>query len=306
MTSQQRNTTVRGLSGRVNDAPTVGVVGLGRMGSAIAERLSERYPVLGWDLRAVAVAGVETVADAVTLAERCDVIVSSLPSAVETRQVLLDSAFRSAFERSDAVFVDASTSSPDSIRTLADELGEPGERLVDAPILGRPESCGSWTMPVGGTAGAFERVQPVLGQVASRQFHVGELGSGHSIKLLNNMMFAAINVITAEAIGACGHMGVNPEAFVEIVGGSTAATVSPLFRSLAPRMLGEDLETVFTVRLLDKDLRLAVEMCQQAGVPLISAPALQEATRRALELGLAEQDSAALVYLYRPEAKHEQ
>lgn len=305
MASDDRSPTASDRPGRASGRPVVGVVGLGRMGSAIAERLSKRFAVMGWDLRTIELAGVEIVSEPARLAEQCDVIVSSLPSAVETRAVLLDEPFRKAFNRSKAVFVDASTSDPASIRELAEELGSAANRLIDAPILGRPESCGDWTMPVGGESEAFEQAKPVLGEIASRQFHVGELGSGHSIKLLNNMMFAAINVITAEAIGACDHLGVDPGDFVEIVGGSTAATISPLFRSLAPRMLGQELETVFTVRLLEKDLRLAVEMCKQAGVPLISAPALQGATRRALELGLAEHDSAALVELYRLQVKHE-
>ncbi|MDZ7801747.1 MAG: NAD-binding protein [Trueperaceae bacterium] len=202
--------------------------------------------------------------------------------------MLLSEPNQRSFATSQAVFVDASTSAPNELRSIAAELGDAGARVVDAPILGRPESCGSWTMPIGGERPAFDRARPVLEEIAPSLHHVGALGAGHTIKLLNNMMFAAINVITAEAIGSCDYLDVDPARFVDIVAGSSAATVSPLFRSLAPRMLGQDLETVFTVQLLDKDLRLAVEMCQQAGVPLIAAPALQKATRDALERGLAE------------------
>lgn len=281
------------------DRARVGVIGLGRMGSAIASTLSEHYTVLGWDVRAVEVSGVEIVSRPEELLKGTVAVLSSLPSPNETRGVMMGEPFRSAFEASDAVFVDASTSDPDSLRRLAEELGPAARRVIDAPILGRPESCGAWTMPVGGDAEAFQRVRRVLDKIAPTHHHVGALGTGHTIKLLNNMMFAAINVITAEAVGACGHLGIDPARFVEIVGGSSAATVSPLFRSLAPRMLGEDLETVFTVQLLDKDLGLAVDMCRKAGVPLISAPNLQRATRAALDAGLADVDSAALVELYR-------
>lgn len=276
------------------------------MGSAAAKRLSDDFDVLGWDLRPVTLDGVRRAGSLAETAANADVILASLPSAAETREVLFDEAFRSAFAGSHAVFVDTSTSSPAEIKALAAELGPLGERLLDAPILGRPESAGSWTMPVGGSAPSFGAARTALDAVATRVFHVGGLGSGHAMKLLNNMMFAAINVITAEAIGACDRLGIDAAQFADIVGGSTAATVSPLFRSLAPRMAGENLETVFTVALLDKDLRLAVEMCQAAEVPLVSAPTLQRVTRAALDRGLGERDSSALVELYRRGEEHGQ
>lgn len=277
----------------------MGIIGLGRMGSAAATQLSQQFSVTGWDVRPVTVPGVTSAATLEELLDGVDVIFASLPSAKETRVVLEDEGFLRAFRGSNAVFVDTSTSSPGQIRELAIGLGSAADRVLDAPILGRPESAGDWTMPVGGVAAAYDVALPALKALASRVFHVGELGSGHTIKLLNNMMFAAINVITAEAIGSCDSLGLDPAQFVNIVGGSTAATVSPLFRALAPRMVGEQLETVFTVALLDKDLRLAVEMCQAAGVPLISGPALRRVTQEALERGLGEKDSAALVELYR-------
>lgn len=273
------------------------------MGSAAAGRLAQSASVRGWDVRAVAVPGVETGRSLEESVSQADVVLGFLPSAKETKRVFEDPAFRRAFQDGETIFVDASTSAPDEITALAATLGGAAERIVDAPILGRPGSVGSWTMPVGGSAEAFAAAVPALELIASRVVHVGKLGSGHSIKLLNNMMFAAINVITAEAIGACEWLGVEPAQFVDIVSGSTAATVSPLFRSLAPRMLGEQLETVFTVSLLDKDLRLAVDMCLAAGVPLVSAPALQEVTGAALAKGLNDLDSAALVELYRKEAR---
>lgn len=284
--------------------PCVAVIGLGRMGSVIARHLSHNFDVLGWDVRPVELPGVVRAESLGQLASHAQIILSSLPTADQTRDVLSEGTFRRAFEASDGVFADLSTSAPSEIRALAETLGPGGSRIIDAPILGRPESCGSWTIPVGGEAAAVDVVRPVLEKIASRVIHVGSLGSGHTIKLLNNMMFAAINVITAEAVGACDWLGVDPSKFVDIVGGSAAATVSPLFRALAPRMLGEDLEPVFTVALLDKDLRLAVEMCQASGVPLVSAPALQAVTRKALEHGLGQRDSSALVQLYRQGSGH--
>lgn len=286
----------------------VGVVGLGRMGSAFARAVAQVHPTLGWDVRQLPDAGVETVDAPADLAQRCDVLVCCLPSPVETRQVLTDDAFRTAWSealatRDGPLVVDASTSDPGSLRALAAELGEAGKRLLDAPILGRPDSCGAWTLPVGGSTEHVERVRPVLEPVAATIEHVGPLGSGHTIKLLNNMMFAAINVVTAEAIGACERLDVDPARFVDLVGGSAAATVSPLFRDLAPRMLGETRETVFTVALLRKDLQLAARMCEDADVPLVATRAHQIAVARAIDAGLGNEDTASLIRLYRGAAE---
>lgn len=283
----------------------IAIVGLGRMGAAAASVLVNSHEVAGWDKQPVTVDQVRLDVALDQLPKFADVIIGFLPSAETTGQLFSHPGFRAAFAESQAVFVDASTSSPDQFRLLAADLGDLGNRVVDAPILGRPESAGQWTIPVGGTQAAFDKARPVLEHIAARVQHVGALGSASTIKLLNNMMFAAINVVTAEAIGACEWLGVKPETFVEVVGGSSAATVSPLFKSLAPRMLGEQLQTVFTVGLLEKDIRLAVDMCVNAGVPVISAPTLHEVASKAVGLGLADRDSAALVELYRQRGTHD-
>ncbi len=282
----------------------VGVVGLGRMGSAIARRLSEApeaqgYEVWGYDVRAAVDAGVATVAAPAELLARCDVLLLSLPSPRETQALFAEPAFRRSFLEGDAVVVDMSTSDPGSIRALAQELGEASVRLVDAPVLGRPDRCGSWTLPVGGRPAQVALVRPVLDRLAVRVEHVGDLGMGHTVKLLNNLMFAAINVAAAEAVAACEPLGLDPARFVDLIANSQAATVSPLFRDLAPRMLGEAHGTVFTVGLLAKDLQLAARMCEDVGAPIVSVRASQIVLSGALRQGLADEDSAALVRWYR-------
>lgn len=284
-------------------ASAVGIVGVGRMGAAMARRLRETHEVIGYDVRPGLDVGVPMAATPATLAERCDVVLLSLPSPRETRALFEDAGFRRAFAARDAVAVDTSTSDPTSIRALAAELGAAGARLIDAPVLGRPDRCGAWTLPVGGDATAVERARPVLERLAARVERVGDLGSGHTVKLLNNLMFAAINVVTAEAIGACDALGVDPARFVDLIATSQAATVSPLFRDLAPRMLGEQQPTVFTVALLAKDLQLAARMCEDVGAPLVSARASQIVLAGALRLGLGDEDSAALVAWYRQGAE---
>jgi 3-hydroxyisobutyrate dehydrogenase len=269
------------------------------MGSAMARRIAPRHELRGYDVRPLTDAGLRTVAAPAELAAHCDVVLLALPSPVETRALFDDPAFRRAFVDGDATVVDMSTSDPASLRALAAELGPAGGRLLDAPVLGRPDRCGAWTLPVGGDPARLERVRATLDLVAARVEHVGPLGSGHTVKLLNNLMFAAINVATAEAIAACDALGMPPERFVDLVAWSGAATVSPLFRDLAPRMLHGGLETVFTLDLLAKDVALAEAMFAGAGAVFHSGRASRRAVAGAQRLGLGAEDSAALVDWYR-------
>lgn len=282
---------------------SVGVIGVGRMGAAMARQLRPSFEVRGYDLLPRPEAPIAMVTAPSLLAESCEVLLLVLPSPRETRAVFADPAFRAAFQAGSAIAFDMSTSDPASLEALASDLGEAGERLLDAPVLGRPDRCGAWTIPVGGNEAALERGRHVLERLAARVEHLGPRGSAHTLKLLNNLMFAAINVVSAEVIGACEALGLPPERFVELVAGSQAATVSPLFRDLAPRMIDGGGATVFTVDLLAKDLQLAVRMCEDAGAALVSARASQIVAAQALHLGLAQADTAALVRCFRPAAR---
>lgn len=285
----------------------IGVLGLGRMGSVMAEALAGRFDLCAWDSVPAARERV-TGHDGITLAppaewlHACSVVVSALPTPEATRAAFVDDA--AAFEAlgSQHLLIDTSTSDPDSVRALAEALRPRGAHVVDAPVLGRPDTCGQWTVPVGGAAEDVARARDVLAPLASRVVPVGDLGSAHALKLLNNLMFAAINSVTAEVLGSAQRVGVDPQRFVEVVEGSAAATVSPLFRALAPRMLAPEGDPVFTVELLAKDVRLARSMLERRGAEPRLAPILQSITERALERGLGPADSSALVELYRADA----
>ncbi len=276
----------------------VGVLGLGRMGSIVAERLAQHYMVTGWDIRSVAIDGVTVATGPADLVQASDLVLSFLPSPDVTAEIVQNDAFQHAFSASATVFADCSTSDPASIRRVAETLGQAGARIVDAPILGRPDRIGAWTIPVGGDSNSVTQAVPVLNHLAETVEHVGPLGVGHTIKLLNNLMFSAINVVSAEAVGACSHLGIDPDTFVRLVSQSNAATVSPLFRDLAPRMTGQASGTVFTTALLRKDLSLAVGMCEAAGVPLRLSDGLLDTLNAAMDEGLGDEDSAALVRLF--------
>ncbi len=291
----------RGAPGAIHPPASVAVVGCGTMGRILVSALSASgYSVVAYDrdpeAQASATAcGAVPAAGLSSLGAGCRVVVLSLPGPAEVRAVtleLVDLPERPSF------VVDTTTSDPATTQELARRAQQRGVAFLDAPILGRPATAGRWAVPVGGDAEAVEVVRPVLQAFAHRVFHVGPPGAGHTVKLLNQMMFAVLNAATAEVMAVAPQLGIPPALFYEVVVSSGAATVSGLFREAGAKIARSDFSPVFSVDLLCKDTDLALAMAQRAG----AAPVLTSATRLLNHLararGLGRQDSSALVQVY--------
>lgn len=286
---------------------TVTVLGLGTMGSKIAQAIAEAdHQVRGFDpvpaARAAAAGGgvdvCDSAADAITGAE---VIVLSLPRPEHVLEAVNGPLGSAA---AGTVVADLSTIDPGTARRAAELLTERGVDYVDAPVLGRPDKIGKWTLPAGGTESACAQVTAVLqGTAAAKVTRVGDVGAGSVVKVLNNLMFGAINSITAEALAACELAGVDPMVFVQTVADSGAATVSNLFKELAPRMVAGDYEPAFTLALLAKDNRLALQLADEVGAHAPMAQTIDKINSDATELGHQDQDSGVVLELYRSRAR---
>ena len=114
---------------------------------------------------------------------------------------------------------------------------------------------------------------------------------------MNNLMLGAINAITAEALAVCSAAGLDPGVFVDIVADSGAASVSPMFRDVASKIVAGDFTPTFTVELMHKDNELAVTLAEQVGVSLIVGEAVHRLNTRALDR-YRHQDSGAVVKLF--------
>ncbi|AMM31586.1 hypothetical protein SA2016_0898 [Sinomonas atrocyanea] len=284
----------------------VAVIGLGTMGCRIAAALAGAgNEVKGFDLAdgAVAVArdaGVtvsgseqEAVADA-------EIVVLSLP-----RPVHVIAATRNGLRAPEgALVVDLSTIDPGSARQAQANLADRKIGYVDAPVLGRPESIGKWTLACGGTDGDLDRVEALMvGPVARKVARIGEVGSGSVVKILNNMMFGAINATTAEALNACQLAGVDPAVFVETVAESGAATVSNLFRELAPKIVAGDYDPAFSLALLSKDVQLALDLQRSVGAFGPIAHSVAAVNEVGLNNDLGDMDTGVVHRVYRANSR---
>jgi 3-hydroxyisobutyrate dehydrogenase-like beta-hydroxyacid dehydrogenase len=282
----------------------VGMIGLGAMGGPMTRALlGAGHAVSVFDVSAAALEratdGGATAADsAAGVASVSEVVLLSLPTPALVERVMTGSDGVLAGANPHLVVADTSTVDPDSTRRMAELARPEGVAYLDAPVLGRPDACGRWTMPVGGDPDALERAHPALAALASTVTHVGGPGTGNAIKLLNNLMFGAINAISVEVMAACERVGVDPRTFYETVATSGAATVSPLFQHVGRTIIEGDYTPVFTVDLLHKDVSLALEMIANAGGSSPVGEATLDQIERARAAGLGPEDTAAVAKLF--------
>jgi 3-hydroxyisobutyrate dehydrogenase len=283
---------------------SVAVIGLGAMGGRAAGKLASSGvavrgfdPAPAYDSLPGSVTRCPAPGDA---AQGAGLVLLSLPGPDEVLGIVRDLAGTAR----GSLIVDASTIDPGTARAAAAVAAESGAVYVDAPVLGRPQACGQWTLVAGGPEDAVRRAAGLLeGRIARQVVHVGETGTGSAVKIMNNLMFGAINAVTAEALAMCEAVGVDPGQFVSLIAGSGAATVSGLFREIGPKIAAADFSPRFSLALLDKDTRLAVKLAEAAGTPAFMARCVEQVNRLALDQGFGAEDSSAVWRVYRALAR---
>jgi 3-hydroxyisobutyrate dehydrogenase len=284
----------------------VGILGAGTMGLAAGRKILESgQALLVFDVSLGAQEKARTLgADVVTppaeAARQADVVLLFLPGPKEVEGCVAGKDGLLAGSHPGLVVVDMSTVDPGVTRRMAELALKTGVGYLDAPVLGRPASVGNWALPVGGRQSDLDQCRPVLDLLAAKIFHIGESGSGNKVKLLNQLMFGAINAMTAEMMAVADNVGIPPRLLFEIITASEAATVSNLFKELGGRIAKERYdEPTFSVDLLIKDVRLAVEMAKGHQAPPLLAGTVEFINEMAQAQGYGGFDTSIMWKCYR-------
>jgi 3-hydroxyisobutyrate dehydrogenase len=279
----------------------VGIIGAGVMGRAAAVKLIEAgFPLIAFDIRSSSIQKImdlgATRADSpADLAGRTRTILLFLPGPHEVESCVLGRQGLLSAAAPGSVIADLSTVDPETTRRLAEASASRQVGYLDAPVLGRPSSVGNWALPVGGREEDLAKVKPVLQALASKIFLIGPSGMGNTIKLLNQLMFGAINAMTAEMMALAWHMGIEPKLLYDTITASQAGTVSNLFKELGSRIAEDRYEApTFTVDLLVKDVRLAAQMAAAHGAPLLLTRAVAFINEMAQAQGSGSEDTAVM------------
>jgi len=279
---------------------TLGFVGLGAMGGRMARRLLDGgFALHGYNrtaakAAALVAAGMTLAASPREVAERAEAVFTMV-----TDDAALDAVTRApqgilAGLRKGAILIEMSTVSPAVVQRLAQEVTARGAALLDAPVSGSPATldAGQLSFMVGGDPAVLERARPFLTAIGPTMTHVGPVGLAKSMKIAVNQGLAVQMLSFAESVLLAEKAGVARERAVEVLLKSVVA--SPMVKYRGPFVLGMPAEAWFDVDMIQKDLRLALDMARDSAVALPSVALTHELLTAAKGMGLAHYDFAVL------------
>ncbi|HEX4116206.1 MAG TPA: NAD(P)-dependent oxidoreductase [Solirubrobacteraceae bacterium] len=280
----------------------IGFLGLGIMGSRMAANVANAgYPLTVWthtegkaqrwadEHNATAV---ETAAE---VAATSDIVVSMVVDGAQVESVLCGGNGVADGAKDGLLCVDMSTIAPTDTRRIAGRLKERGIGMIDAPVTGSSPraQAGTLTIMVGGEVEEFERVKPLLETMGELVVHVGELGQGEMLKLINNSLGAANAAAVAEALLLAEATGVDLDALVAVTQSGSGASAQMQMKSGAMR--AHDYSTLFKTEHLLKDVRLCLEEAQAAGIPFPAAAHARDLLAATMGRGHGSDDYASII-----------
>jgi 3-hydroxyisobutyrate dehydrogenase-like beta-hydroxyacid dehydrogenase len=278
--------------------PAVGLVGLGLMGSALADRLlGAGQRVLGWDIDAERRAALresegDAARDAQEVFSSCSRVLLSLPSHREVGDVV--QAAGPSLSRG-LTIIDTTTGDPVSTEELARILNERGITYLDATISGSSAQvrAGSATMMVGGDAESFAACSDIFAWIGPQTFHTGPAGTGAKMKLVTNLVLGLNRAALAEGLAFAESIGLDLNLSLAVMRGSTA--YSRIMDTKGERMIRGDFAPDARLSQHLKDVRLIVDIGRQAGLPMPLSAAHRMVLEEAEAAGYGELDNSAII-----------
>jgi 3-hydroxyisobutyrate dehydrogenase len=284
--------------------PGIGFLGMGAMGGPMARRLVQSgFSVLGYDVsaaRAEAAAkdGVTVARSPSAAAETADVVLSSLPNPAAVRAAYLGPDGAVSVLRRGAILVDMSTIDPATWAEVSEAARARGAESLGAPVSGGPGEAGSGRLVflIGGEADVIDRCRPVLDTLGGEIHHLGPLGAGHIVKIVNNVMSMCNVAVAAEAMVLGVRAGMDPQRLFEVL--STSGGRSHHFLKRFPNVLAGDFTPYFSIALSRKDLSLALQMAESLKVPMLATATVRQVYEAAAAQGCDNLDMAGITTLY--------
>jgi 3-hydroxyisobutyrate dehydrogenase-like beta-hydroxyacid dehydrogenase len=286
----------------------VGFIGVGNIGNPMcANVIKAGHEVVVHDLVEERAAnlielGAEWVDSPAEAAKRSEVVLTSLPGPPEVETVLTGAEGILAGAEAGTVYLDLSTNLPAVAQRLSAAAAEYGVTMLDAPVSGGVVGAENATLAVmvGGDREAFDRYEPLLQAIGENIFHMGEVGSGVLVKLINNMVALTSQQIVHEAVVLAEASGLDPLRAHEVMSVSSAQR----YVAGIPRLLERDFDDPpFSLALAAKDVRLALEVAADANVALPVSAAAHENLLRAKARGLGDKGLGATLLVYEEAAR---
>jgi 3-hydroxyisobutyrate dehydrogenase len=283
--------------------PSIGFIGLGHMGSHMAQRLLDAgYQLTVYDrtkekakaLRQQGAQGAETPRD---LAVTCQVVMACVTDDQAQHDVMFGPDGALAGTHAGSVMIDLSTVSPDASRRLSQAAKEKQVPMIDAAVSGSVPQVdqGSLVIFVGGERTTYEQCKPLLDVLGTKSFSMGASGMGTTMKLVVNTLLGLGMQALAEAIALGEKAGVEKELLLDVLG--QTAVLTPGQKSKLENVKREEYPTNFALSLMHKDFRLVLSQAYDLSVSMPATAASQQMYTAALAKGMDEDFSIMIKFM---------
>ncbi|HXZ19609.1 MAG TPA: NAD(P)-dependent oxidoreductase [Candidatus Acidoferrales bacterium] len=284
----------------------VAFIGLGLMGRPMSLNLLKAgFPVTVWNrtrarTEPLAAAGASVAPSPREAAQHSDVAITIVSDPPALEAVLGGPDGVLAGLKRGSLLIDSSTVSPALARRVALDCAQRAIEFLDAPVTGGTWGAekGELVFMIGGKAATLERARPVFEAMGKRYFHLGENGAGQTVKLAMNLILALEVQALCEALALVTGSGISGQKLVEVMQASMAR--APVLDVKAPLVLEHKFAPSFPLRLMHKDMGLALELGNQTGVSLPAAAAAREVYNFVLGSAKEDLDFAAIAKFWQP------
>jgi 2-hydroxy-3-oxopropionate reductase len=289
----------------------IGFIGLGIMGKPMAKNLLKAgYSIVAYDLNKDAVedvvkAGALGASSSKETAEKAEVIITMLPDSPDVKEVILGKDGVLEGIKPGSIVIDMSSINPLVSQEIEKELRKKGVEMLDAPVSGGETGAiqGTLAIMVGGKEKVFNESVEIFKAVGKNIVHVGGIGAGGFVKLVNQIIVAVNIAAVGEAFTLGTKAGLDPQVIYQAIRGGLAG--SSVLETKAPMMFARNFKPGFKIRLHHKDLQNALSTAKDLGVPLPLSSFVQQIILSLMTEGRGEEDHSALATFFEKMAKVE-
>ena len=279
----------------------IGFIGLGIMGAGMARNLVDKgHDVVVWNrtssrMESLVAAGASAASSPAEVGRLCPVVMICVSDTPDVDAVLHSDDGLLAGVSADSLVIDHSTISPGATIGFAEEVADRGGSWIDAPVSGGSEGAakGTLSIMVGGSEADVERARPYMEAFGTTITHVGPVGSGQQVKIVNQILVVGTQLAVSEALLFAQAAGLDLDATLDAVKGGAAG--SWMLANRGPQMIERDWRPGFTIDLQQKDLRLALEAADSVGTPIPGTALVFQLYRALQNEGLGGEGNHALV-----------
>ncbi|WP_434130886.1 NAD(P)-dependent oxidoreductase [Sporomusa sphaeroides] len=283
---------------------TIAFIGLGAMGKPMAVNLIKAgYSLTVFDICTEAVRELTGLGatGAATLPEAArgrDIILMSLPNDAIVENVLTAGDGLLSASHPGQIIIDVSSVTPGHTQRMAKAAGSKGVNYLDAPVSGGVSgaAAGTLTIMVGGEAAVFEQCREIFQVIGQKVYHVGPVGAGDTLKLVNNLLLGINMAAVAEALTLGVKAGLDPKLMLEVISVSSGRSYA-LEAKVPNFILKGNFAPGFAIDLQHKDLAMAIQTGRELGLQLSMGNAAQDLYREAQDQGLGKKDISAVITL---------